>query len=233
MNWSSHREELIRDIARLRAAEASTPGTDQLASVRRHLEELVGRTVPRATAARVLGVSQTALDRWIRLGDVPAVTTPRGRDEVPLAVLVDLFQAAQQRLTEAHPLASVLRERRAQAEALDTRGLVTRRGRTSHGHSRAELQGLAYHRAVGERLDERLVADARERLARWTAEGKIDPRYAEQWEFVLAQPLADIVKLIGDETESARDLRQSSPFAGALNDRERQRIVDAVSASSQ
>jgi hypothetical protein len=156
VSWIKHREQLVRDIASLRAAEAATASSDQLAGVRQHLEELVGRTVPRASAARTLGVSQTALDRWIRSGDVPAVMTPRGRDEVPLSALVELVQAVDRRRDELNPLASVLRSRRAQAEQSDASRLITRvdLADSPSGHRGAELRSLAYHRAVADRLDE-------------------------------------------------------------------------------
>jgi hypothetical protein len=71
------------------------------------------------------------------------------------------------------------------------------------------LHALAYHRVVANRLDEMLVRDARRRLERWEKEGRIDPRWAREWEQILA-------------------LRQSSPFAGSLTEHERRRIVQAV-----
>lgn len=54
------------------------------------------------------------------------------------------------------------------------------------------------------------------------------PEFAERWEGVLAQPLARIAKVIGTNSQDARDLRQSSPFAGVLTGRERRRVLDLV-----
>jgi hypothetical protein len=103
-----------------------------------------------------------------------------------------------------------------------------RRHAPRHGHRDAELRGLAYHRAVAGRLDERIVRDARDRLARWRAEGRIDPRYALEWEKILSQPIARIAELIVQDTPLARDLRQSSPLAGVLSEPERRRVFSLV-----
>jgi hypothetical protein len=63
--------------------------------VRASVERAVGPTVGRAASARLLGVSQTALDRWIASGDVPVALTPGGRREVPLAALAELIDAVE------------------------------------------------------------------------------------------------------------------------------------------
>ncbi|MDQ3720072.1 MAG: hypothetical protein M3350_04715 [Actinomycetota bacterium] len=103
-----------------------------------------------------------------------------------------------------------------------------RRGLEDSGHRRAELRGLAYHRAVAQRLDESLVDDARRRLRAWRVEGRIDQRYADRWERVLARPRPAIEKFIGRDSQEARDLRQNSPFAGVLSEPERRRVLQMV-----
>jgi hypothetical protein len=124
--------------------------------------------VTRAGAARLLGVSQTALDRWISLGEIPVVTTPAGRREVPVPALLDLLDAVEARRQAAgdrHALGAVLREREASAPQLDARSLLPRgevRARRSDGHRAAELRALAYHRAVAQRLDDDSVPCAAE-----------------------------------------------------------------------
>jgi hypothetical protein len=90
------------------------------------------------------------------------------------------------------------------------------------------LHALAYHRVVANRLDEMLVRDARRRLERWEKEGRIDPRWAREWEQILALPLPRVAKAITSDSERGRALRQSSPFAGSLTEHERRRIVQAV-----
>jgi hypothetical protein len=197
---------------------------------------MVGATVTRAVAARLLGVSQTALDRWIATGDVPLLVTPRGRHELPLRWLVESIEAVQEhRLThpeDRHPLGSVLRVRRSEAQRLNTSTLLRgadRHERAGDGdHRRAELRSLAYHRAVAQRMDESVVQEARDRLARWSSQARIDPRYAQRWQTILVSPPAEIARTIGKDTSRMRDLRQSSPFAGTLSEPARQRALATV-----
>lgn len=66
-------------------------------------------------------------------------------------------------------------------------------------------------------------------MNRWESDGRLDARYASEWRALLARPLADIRERIGDDTESARDLRQNSPLAGMLSEPERQRILEQIS----
>jgi hypothetical protein len=41
-------------------------------------------------------------------------------------------------------------------------------------------------------------------------------------------PLPEVAKAISSDTARARELRQTSPFAGALTEQERRRLVQAV-----
>lgn len=231
------KERLVRNVVRLRRAERASPAADEIATVRADLERAVGPTVSRAMAARLLGVSQMALDRWIGSGDIPAVISPAGRREVPRGRLVDLIEAVEERRSagDRHPLASVLHQSRAGAERLDIRAILPShyRRRTGEGHRGPELRSLAYHRVVAQRLDERVVRDARERLCRWRGERRIDPRYADRWDEILSLPPAQIANRISRDTQEARDLRQNSPFAGALTERERQRVLEATRATAR
>src|SRR6266511_2611083 len=90
-------EQLVRDVARLRRAHRRHPDDEDLAAVRLDLERAAGPTIGRAATARLLGVSQTALDRWIGAGEVPAVLTPTGRREVPVGAVADLLDALDRR----------------------------------------------------------------------------------------------------------------------------------------
>lgn len=233
MSVSLTREQLVSDAVRLRRAHHRQPHDEDLAAVRADIERAAGPTVGRAASARLLGVSQTALDRWIGTGDIPVVLTPRGRNEVPLPALLDLLDAldARRATPDRHPLASVLRERRAR---IAERSTVTGAGKQpvdGGGHRAAELHGLAYHEVVAGRLDDSLVADATVRLQRWRNEGRIHPRYASAWEALLAGPRAPLVHALRADDDQAAALRQSSPFAGVLDERERRALLGLAEAA--
>ncbi len=97
------------------------------------------------------------------------------------------------------------------------------------GHRTAELRSLAQHRLVAERLDDELLDRARERVERWLAEGgPVHPVWAQRWRELLDRPASDVATAICADDEAGRDLRQTSPFAGALSPAERWRIVRTV-----
>lgn len=223
---------LIEQLLRLRRLEQHVdPETrSELAEVSQFLEDTAGPTVSRASAARVLGISQTALDRWIEKGELAVVMTPRGRREVPLTELIELLLEVER--TDGHPdrpLASVMRarNRRASDEIDLDRLLPRKRGRD---HRIAELQSLAYHRLVAERLDEQVVERAKRRLRNWINAGRVHPDWAARWTRLLEKPLDRIATEISADTTRARELRQTSPFAGVLTEQDRQRLRRAVEA---
>ena len=210
--------QLVRQALRLRRAHRRHPADEDLAVVRGALARAAGPTIGRAATARRLGVSQTALDRWIATGDVPAVLTPRGRREVPVSALLDLLEVVEAHAGDRRPLAAALHARRGRAAA----PVPATAGRDHRG---AELRGLAYHRAVADRLDDASVADALVRLRRWREDGRIHPRYADAWEALLSGPRSRLRRTLLTDDDEAAALRQSSPFAGALSEAERRRVL--------
>lgn len=96
------------------------------------------------------------------------------------------------------------------------------------GHLRAERRSLAYHRALAKRLRRPMADEALKLLWKWRAQGTIDGRYAEEWEQVLHRPVPEIRRVISEDTQRGRDLRQNSPFAGMLSEPERRRINDEI-----
>lgn len=101
-------------------------------------------------------------------------------------------------------------------------------------HRLAEERSLAYHAVVAERLarDPALLAAARARVRRWLEREPAAPFYAREWAHVLALPSDRIAAFLVDRSERARELRQSTPFAGALSPRERWRIWASVASRS-
>jgi hypothetical protein len=90
-----------------------------------------------------------------------------------------------------------------------------------HGHRTAELTSLALHREVARRLraDPSRVALAREWLRT-----RGNPSSCARWAELLAGPLEALCALLEADTEEARELRQSTPFAGVLDAPTRLRI---------
>lgn len=220
----------MESLLRLRRAErlADPIVREDVVPVRELLEELLGPTVRPADGARLLGISQPALNRWMDKGDVATVVTPEGRREIPLSELLGLAEDVHEMRDEGvqRPVARVIRDRQRRAvETIDLDRLFPERKR---GHRAAELQSLAYHRVVAERLDGLVVERARRRLQRWRDAGRIHPQWGDEWGDVLSKPLEEIARVISADTPQARSLRQTSPFAGALNEHERRRLVRTV-----
>lgn len=229
MGVVAEKQELFEHVARLRRVGQELPANKDLASVRVALEQRLGQTVSRRLAARLLGVSHTALDRWIRAGDVPVVHTAAGRQEIPVPSLLDLCDAVRADQAAApgrYALTPTMTRQRTAASSLhvDAGDGEGRRG----GHDRASARSLAYHSAVAARLRKPMIAEARHVLFRWREQGRIDPRSAQRWEELLAMPLPAIRRAITARSPDADDLRQSSPLAGILSEPERRRILAEV-----
>jgi DNA-binding transcriptional regulator YdaS (Cro superfamily) len=228
---SQERKKIFQNIARLKRAERTTRSSD-VALVREDLEAQLGGTVSRSLAASLLGVSHTALNNWIAAGDVPVVVSERGRREIPVPMLLDMYErVAQERESgrrRLHTLEPVMIDARRRAERMRPRPSIG--GESSpNRHRTAELRSLAYHRALAPRLRRPTIAEAQRKLLRWEGEGKIDPRHARAWERVFEMSMAEIRKVIVADDQLGRDLRQNSPLAGLLSEPERRKILETVS----
>jgi hypothetical protein len=229
MSVVDRKQELFENIVRLRRVGRELPGNADVSAVRRALESELGETVSRRLASRILGVSHTALDRWIKAGDLPLVYSAQGRVEVPVPALLDLYESVEADRADGdrrHVLAPTMARQRKAAQSLDLRRF--RQDTERRGHERVRARSLAYHRAVAQRLRKPMVQEVRHVLFRWRAQGRIDERYAERWEQLLNQPLPEIRRALVDESQDYDDLRQNSPFAGFLSEPERRRIVREV-----
>lgn len=95
-------------------------------------------------------------------------------------------------------------------------------------HRTAELRSIAFHRLVAERLEHGVLEEASERAERWIADGgPVHAAAAIRWRELLADPHNLRRKLVED-SEEMRDLRQNTPFAGALTDHERWQLISQV-----
>jgi hypothetical protein len=223
------KQQLFEDIARLRRVGRLVPENEDVAAVRLGLERELGETVSRRLAARLLGVSHTALEPWIKRGDVPVVFTPTGRQEVPVTALLEIYEAVRSSDVDApvhRPLAAAMRSQQDVAARLSLDW--PRHDHTGGWEDRTHQRGLAYHHAVAARLRKQTVADAKYVLYRWREQGRIDSLYAQRWDQVLAMPLKGIREAITAPGTDADDLRQNSPFAGALTEPERRRVLAEV-----
>ena len=222
-------------IIRLRRAERELAPNQDLVVVRAMFEEDLGETMSRRLAARLLGVDHKSVSRWIRSGDLPVVHTAAGNTEVPTANVLDLYEAVTSAREEGsrtlHLLEPSLSAGRRRAEKLRPQELVGEQeadDQSGHGHARAERRSLAYHRALAKQLRRPMADDALKLLWKWRDQGRIDARYADSWEQLLRRPMHDIRRVISEDTQRGRDLRQNSPFAGMLSEPERRRINDEV-----
>jgi hypothetical protein len=93
-------------------------------------------------------------------------------------------------------------------------------------HRLAEERSVAYHRAIAQRLTQEpeVLENARRRVESWLTPGKAAPFYAKRWAEILARDVTAIAAFLVERSELADELRQSSPFAGALRPRERWQI---------
>jgi hypothetical protein len=194
---------LFEQILRLRRAERESPENRDIVSVRSELENELGGTLTPSLAAALLGFSHTALRRWIRSGDVPVVITSRGRKEIPVDAVVDLYESVSNERESgrrrSHTLEPTMTARRERARSLEPRDLVNDEEPPSDPHMRARLRNLAYHRALARRLRRAMVNDARHVLWDWRNRGVIDPRYADEWESLLQRPIPEIRRALSSD----------------------------------
>ena len=109
-------ETVLADLVVLRRAvraERDPRRQRRLSEVERHLREALGSSVPKLAAARALGVSLTALDRWIDRGLIPVVGATGGsrlRPETrPLLELLELVDTLRGQGLRRRVIAAALR----------------------------------------------------------------------------------------------------------------------------
>ncbi len=97
-------------------------------------------------------------------------------------------------------------------------------------HEMVDERSLALHRAVAAKLleDPEVLERARQRVLEWLETAAVDRRSAVAWREVLERSPFEVARFLCDTSQRARDLRQSSPFAGSLEPRERWAILRAL-----
>jgi len=98
----------------------------------------------------------------------------------------------------------------------------------ANGHRTAELRSIGLHRLVVEHLrsEPELLDRARDRVTGWVEDGyPVPPSVANRWRELLGRPLPEILAALVEDSEVARDMRQSSPFAGVLTQDERAAVI--------
>lgn len=104
----------LRRLVELRrlAVVVDAAARDRVLRLARELRLELGETVPKTAAARALGVSVKALDRWAESGHVPQLRRPgAGRAELETDAVLDVLEevtALRERGIRARPVATAL-----------------------------------------------------------------------------------------------------------------------------
>jgi hypothetical protein len=93
-------------------------------------------------------------------------------------------------------------------------------------HQLQDDRSLAIHQIVAERLreDPGLLDEPRARLAQWRTARDMHQRYIDAWEELLSGPLEKLLALLVERSEWATAMRHTSPFAGIVDFKTRDRI---------
>lgn len=99
---------------------------------------------------------------------------------------------------------------------------------------REERVSMALHRAIADKLSSApgpVLAVVPENLARIrrTVRGPAAHAWVDTWERLAGGPVDELISAMLDDTPRGRELRQNSPFAGALTADERLRAIEEAS----
>lgn len=100
-------------------------------------------------------------------------------------------------------------------------------------HRIIEARSLAMHCLAAQKIERNLALldQVRWTLKTWRSRyGEDMPRALDEWQAILRRPWPGIAAFITDQGERATRLRQSTPFAGVLSARERERVYAAFRA---
>lgn len=100
-------------------------------------------------------------------------------------------------------------------------------------HRILDARSLAMHCKIVQKIsrDPALLGKAQANLSRWRAKtDRPKPNYLQEWQEILQKPWPSIAEMMTSMSEDATRLRSSSPFAGILNEKEREQIYAAFRA---
>ena len=102
--------------------------------------------------------------------------------------------------------------------------------------TREDRRSLAYHRLIAIKLLDdpaSVITKALENLTtmRHADESGRSSRYLDAWDQLLTGDEHELIGVLLDPSEQARDLRQVSPFAGVLTPTERSRVYPTRGAT--
>ena len=109
---------------------------------------------------------------------------------------------------------------------MQTESSLKHLSRKASSHVYIDWRSRDFHRLIASRIssDPSLLEVARNNIRRWRelARGrKKEPYYLSAWEKELEKGVEHVLSFMVDDSEYATQLRQSSPFAGIISQRER------------
>jgi hypothetical protein len=181
------------------------------------------RLIPIREAIKLSGRSRNTIKGWVQRGLLDGYRSPTNNE---------LFVRRDQllRLVDKYPVRS---------DTSSPSGRSIRGGSDSapisgvDRHRLAELRSLALHKRIAEliKTDPSVVQTAQRRVGGWLDGSERfagSPEYARRWASLLSGPRRRLLEVLTSDNEESRALRQSSPFAGVLSERERLAIIEQV-----
>ena len=92
----------------------------------------------------------------------------------------------------------------------------------------SQLRSIAYHREIAQHLNAELMALALANLIRAEMRDTTHQAYIARWRQLLAGPREVLIAALQADDEVMRDLRQCTPFAGALTPQRRWQLWASV-----
>lgn len=101
-------------------------------------------------------------------------------------------------------------------------------------HERLDRRSLAMHRLIADKIraEPALSMIASENIDRWLRTARRNDRLLNTWSELLKQGILTALAVATEDSERARELRQSTPFAGVLSPQERWSFLKTWNANN-